>query len=442
MASGTRSQQQPQPQQAQAQQPQQQQAQVQQQVVFSLTPGTRDGKAILDYSTKTGSALYKDATSKLSAELYDCSPDGYLQFMKSLKVRAEAFGWSEQDRLLWIEPQTGANKINLITDYGRISLERIQAVEDGRMNQETRLAQDNRALYECLNNSLTTEGLAKVRINEAEYMRGNPPLPSGLLFLKIVIRESYLDSNATSSMIRTQLTNLDTYIAQVGNDINKFNKHVQTLLEALNARGETTTDLLTNLFKGYAACSDKTFVRYISDKQAEYEEGRNFDPVELMVMAETKYKILKTKDIWEAPSDEETKLIALEARFAELKKKLADKRNLTKEKKQEGGPKKKARKEKFAPKPDFLRKPPADTEISKSKEWNGATWYWCHEKTGGKCGGHWRTHKPSECKGTARNKGRKVKAENSKLSKSDDNNKKVLINEAISTIQGGYQSEE
>jgi hypothetical protein len=418
MASGTRSQQ-PQQQQAQAQQPQQQQAQAQQQVVFSLTPGTLDGTAILDYKTKMGQTLYKDATSKLSAELYDCSPDGYLQFMKSLKVRAEAFGWSEQDRLLWIEPSTGANKINLITDYGRISLERIQAVEDGRINQETRLAQDNRALYECLNNSLTTEGLAKVRINEAEYMRGNPLLPSGLLFLKIVIRESYLDSNATSSMIRTQLTNLDTYIGQVGNDINKFNKHVQTLLEALNARGETTTDLLTNLFKGYAACSDKTFVRYISDKQAEYEEGRNFDPVELMVMAETKYKILKTKDIWEAPSEEETKLIALE-----------------------GGPKKKAQKTKYAPKPDFLRKPPADFEISKPKEWNGATWHWCHEKTGGKCGGYWRTHKPSECKGTARNKGRKVKAENSKLSKPDDKDKKVLINEAISTIQGGYQSEE
>jgi hypothetical protein len=227
---------------------QQQQAQPQQQPPFSLTPGTLDGQATLDYSKKAGVSLYKEATSKLSADLYDCSPEGYLQFMKSLKVRAEAFGWSEQDWVLWIEPRTGASKINLISDYGQITLERIQAVEEGRMNQQTRLAQDNRALYECLNNSLTTEGLAKVRINEVEYMHGNPPLPSGLLFLKIVIRESYLDSNATSSMIRIQLSNLDTYIVQAGNDINKFNKHVQALLEALNARGETTSDLLTNLF--------------------------------------------------------------------------------------------------------------------------------------------------------------------------------------------------
>jgi hypothetical protein len=54
-------------------------------------------------------------------------------------------------------------------------------------------------------------------------------------------------------MIRTKLTNLDVYMGQVGNDIDKFNKYVQNLLEALNARGETTTDLLTNLFKGYTA---------------------------------------------------------------------------------------------------------------------------------------------------------------------------------------------
>jgi hypothetical protein len=209
-------------------------------------------------------------------------------------------------------------------------------------------------------------GKSTNRINEAEYMRGNPPLPSGLLFLKILIRESYLDSNATTSMIRTKLTNLDAYMGGVGNDIDKF---VQTLLEALNARGETTTDLLTNLFKGYATCSDKTFVRYISGKQADYEEGKNMDAMELMILAENKYKILKTKEIWEAPSAEKTKLVALEARFAELKKKLADKRKKVKEARTEGGtkqkPTKKSTKQNFAAKPDFLRKAPDDSEVKR-----------------------------------------------------------------------------
>jgi hypothetical protein len=110
-------------------------------------------------------------------------------------------------------------------------------------------------------------------------------------------------------MIRTKLTNLDTYIGQIGNDIGKSDKYVQNLLEALDARGETTTDFLANLFNGYAECSDKAFVRYIADKQEDYEEGKSIDSTELMTLAGSKFKILKTKEIWEAPSDEETKLI-------------------------------------------------------------------------------------------------------------------------------------
>jgi hypothetical protein len=120
------------------------QTQRQPQPFFSLTPGSYDGVAVLDYSTKAGTYLYKEATSKLSEELYDCSPGGFLQFMKSVKVRVEEFGWSEKDRLLWIEPEDGENKISLITDYGQVTLERIQKIEDARMNHATRLAQEEK----------------------------------------------------------------------------------------------------------------------------------------------------------------------------------------------------------------------------------------------------------------------------------------------------------
>jgi hypothetical protein len=150
MATGTRGQQQ----QAQAQQDQPP-AQAKPNPTFSLTRGTRDGIAILDYSTKVAASLYKDATSELSEDLYDCSPDGLIQFIISVKVRAEAFGWSETDRVLWIVPKDGDKKINLTTDYGQVSLQRIQEMEDARMHLATRLAQDNRALYEAFSNSLT-----------------------------------------------------------------------------------------------------------------------------------------------------------------------------------------------------------------------------------------------------------------------------------------------
>jgi hypothetical protein len=38
------------------------------------------------------------------------------------------------------------------------------------------------------------------------------------------------------------------------------------LIYSLAARGEMMQDLLTNIFKGYQAATDKTFVKYIGRK--------------------------------------------------------------------------------------------------------------------------------------------------------------------------------
>ena len=64
--------------------------------------------------------------------------------------------------------------------------------------------------------------MAKVNIHDDQYMIGKPKIPSALCFLKVLIRESYLDSNATTSMIRTRLATLDELLAEVGNYIDKF----------------------------------------------------------------------------------------------------------------------------------------------------------------------------------------------------------------------------
>ena len=72
-------------------------------------------------------------------------------------------------------------------------------------------------------------------------------------------------------VIRRQLSSLDTYINAIGCDITRFNVYVQNLLEGLVSRGETTNDFLSNLFKGYQAVFEHTFVKYINRKQEEYE---------------------------------------------------------------------------------------------------------------------------------------------------------------------------
>ena len=417
--------------------------------VFGLTPGLTANDAPLDYLSKVGYSRFKSGTEKLEEELYDCSPDGFFQFMQSIRTRAEEFGWSAAPNgILWVAPDNnpGTQAVNMLDEYGILSLERITEHEQTYLDTQTRRAQDDRMLYECLLNSISIEGKAKVNIYASQYkfagnQNPNENLPSGLALLKVVIRESHLDTNATTSMIRTKLSNLDAYINTIGNDITKFNGYVQMLIQTLATRGETTQDLLTNLFKGYAACSDKTFVDYIVRKQETYKEGSTaaLTAEQLMEMADQKYRTLKSKEIWEAPSPEEEKLIALEARFSELKKKLARQKKAAPEpneehKKNPGGPPKSRKERKEKPAWMFVKPKPED--LHKSRKWNGTDWYWCGSDTGGKCEpAQYRAHKPSKCKGTA---SRKRKAKDGK----DPKGKKVVIQEAVTELQGGYKSDE
>ena len=161
-------------------------------------------------------------------------------------------------------------------------------------------------LYTCLMYSLSTSGKAMLNIHDNQYAIGTPPAEFGLCLLKILIRESHIDSNATSSMICTKLTNLDEYLEETKNDITKFNHHVQMLIDSLTARGKTTHNLRTNLFKAYASYSDSTFVRYISDIQTKQEGGEDIIAKRLMERAaNNKYKIMKTKEIQNAPPTEQ-----------------------------------------------------------------------------------------------------------------------------------------
>jgi len=83
-------------------------------------------------------------------------------------------------------------------------------------------------IHECIRNSISKEGRAKITIWEKDYtIRG---YPSGNLLLKVMIRECYLDTNATSGGIRAKLSSLDAYLPTVGYDVLKFNMYVKNLV--------------------------------------------------------------------------------------------------------------------------------------------------------------------------------------------------------------------
>jgi hypothetical protein len=116
-------------------------------------------------------------------------------------------------------------------------------------------------------------------------------VPSGmLLFLKMVIYESYINTNATTRLLCERLSSLDTTMVDLKSNINQFNAFVKVQTDALAARGERTEDLLANLFKGYAKASDRTFLQYIAKKEEEYDDGTAIAPQELMRLALYKYR--------------------------------------------------------------------------------------------------------------------------------------------------------
>ena len=100
---------------------------------------------------------------------------------------------------------------------------------------------------------------------------------------------------------------------KVDSDIIKFNNYIDTQVKALAAHGQMTNDLLTNLFIGYKAASDKKFVEYIEHKEEAYEDGEDMMPMGLMRLARNKYKTRKDRLIWKAPMEEDEKIIALKA---------------------------------------------------------------------------------------------------------------------------------
>ena len=119
-------------------------------------------------------------------------------------------------------------------------------------------------LYHCVINSISKEGKAKVQIWKKDYWIGDKP--SGNLLLKVLIRESYLDTNATTIGIRSKLANLHNYLPTVRHEISLLNIYVKKQVYLLRAGGEHTSDLLIKLFKAYVISSDKAFVRYIENK--------------------------------------------------------------------------------------------------------------------------------------------------------------------------------
>ena len=286
--------------------------------IFSLAPALYDA-GIIDYSTPRGQKLYKAATDKLQEELFHVDAKGVHSFLTALADKAQTYGWETILNIPRDINQPQDDLIDLCSNYGELTVEQISAHVLIYCNNPCRAAQDSAQLYHCLMASLSRKGRERITPYKKDYTINNTINPSGVLFLKVILRESHIDTRATVRHIRAKLNSLPLYMPSIQFNITAFNRYVLDLLEQLNARGEHTQDLLTNLFEAYKTVNDKDFQMFIKIKEQYYDEGNDIDPHHLMQLAQQKYRTLLGDKKWAIPTQEETKIVALQTELAKLK---------------------------------------------------------------------------------------------------------------------------
>ena len=415
---------------------------------FHLNPaGAMVG--ILDFKLVECRKYYHKATQKLdSEELFDCSPENMHHFLKLLEYRANEYGWdSYVGGILWIPEDTNDPNSELRylpSEYGRVSLGQIANFEETYLGTQQRVAQDAYMLFKCLMDSLSKEARMKIEAWEDEYIiesNAGTKSPSGNLLLKVIIRESHLDTNATTQSIRMKLSNLDDHMMKISSNVTQFNGYVKLLVRSLQARGQKVEALLSHLFKGYLAVSDKNFVKYINDKKDRYEEGIEMHADRLMQLADNKYRLLKERDEWDAPTADEEKIMALQAAVENLTRNSKKGRSTESKKPEKSRTSKKSNgkprgKNQNPPKPSWMFQRPLKEELHKPRMWNGNEWWFCDPETGGKCDGKYRRHKPHDCEGRAF-KGKfnyKRKEAEEKDSTVQSAEKRLKVAEALATV--------
>ena len=149
--------------------------------------------------------------------------------------------------------------LNLFNNYGQMSASDITTNSKIYVDAETRQTQKNYQLYHCLKNSLTASGTAKIISKSNKYHIASNPC--GYLLFKVPPQKYIIYNMETASNMRENLYSLDTYIAIVNSEIEKFNEYANISYEVLTARCERFNNIMLSLSKGCIAARDKDFVR-------------------------------------------------------------------------------------------------------------------------------------------------------------------------------------
>ena len=100
-------------------------------------------------------------------------------------------------------------------------------------------------------------------------------IEDGPTFLKIMISQITIDSRSTMTYMQSTLSDHDKHMVRFDCNVTQFNDFIKKQIDALQASGETSNNIMVNLLKGYKAITDSQFKQYIPPLINEYDERSN-----------------------------------------------------------------------------------------------------------------------------------------------------------------------
>jgi hypothetical protein len=227
----------------------------------------------LDLISSEGAKHFKGATEPLSSKPFDFADPAGLQFFLDLVLKkSQIWGWNTIFTIPVTDPVTATtSNCNLLSEYGMIPIESVATHVATYYAWPSKQAQDSFMACQCLFSSLTHDFMKLITADSDAYYL--PPIAAGPLLLKLIISQAHVDSRATISFICTSLTKLDTKMVELDSDIESFDFYVKAQIESLSARGETSSDLLINLFKGYKPPRWQTMLSSLTSSDAPPKEN-------------------------------------------------------------------------------------------------------------------------------------------------------------------------
>ena len=395
-------------------------------VTFALSPGTTNPDQLIDYSTRTGQALYDTGKSKLmeaEEEKFDLKVTQVVRFQEMLRARSEMMGWSNPVQGITTYQVDGIN-CDLISEYGKILYEDIKTQSEtywkaAGVKKQQRATQNNEMMAKCILASLTESARDQLLVAKHSWILNDedPDNPTDItvaaLLYKEIMRLTTLDTRATNKALRDNLKALPEYCVQVKGDVDKINSYFIQNLNQLLSRGEGADDKEDILFAAYQHVPDAEFRKYMSQKKDDYYDNindmSNADYRMIMLKAKTKYDmLLSNKDRpFGSPSDEEQHVIALQAELNEvkdsnlklskqLKTKLKPHTSSSKSNSSATTQKTKNSKNtsdrKWQKQDEAWKKVAPKSGESNTKKRDNKTWFWCIHHLA------WCLHTPEDCR--------------------------------------------